>query len=225
MTQQALLDSGTTFTYLLRPVFAKLAKNITDWCKKTKSPHGAICGGKPVFTNSYCVEYHKKDYGSTDNFLATFPNLYFRIANKGELVWFPKDYFELTTKFSDDHMKFCSSVNQEDMGTGQYSTFGSLFFRHYDVYFNRTQKTVSFVRSECEDRSKRAYPIMGIKKIVKRVRILMGSLFGSSYGIFGIFLVIAGLIGVISMRYGITAKFVEMLGAKDKKTTNENQTE
>ena len=103
-----------------------------------------------------------------------------RIANKGELVWFPKDYFELTTKYSEDHMKFCSSINMENMGTGTYSTFGSLFFRHYDVYFNRTQKTVSFVRSECEEKDERAYPIKGIKDVVANARILIGSLFASN---------------------------------------------
>jgi len=222
---EALLDSGTTFTYLLAPVFNKLASNFTSWCKKTKSPHGAICGGKPVFANNYCVDYKKSDYGSTDKFLATFPKLFFRIANKGELVWFPKDYFELSHKYSNDHMKFCSSINTETMGIGAYSTFGSLFFRHYDVYFNRSKKTVSFARSECEDRSKRAYPILGVKKYIKKVRILMGSLFDNMYGLCGVFLVLAGLIGVILMRYGFLAKFVEMLGAKDQKTANENQTE
>jgi len=87
------------------------------------------------------------------------------------------------------------------------------------------KKTVSFARSECEDRSKRAYPILGVKKYIKKVRILMGSLFDNMYGLCGVFLVLAGLIGVILMRYGFLAKFVEMLGAKDQKTANENQTE
>lgn len=207
----ALLDSGTTFTYLLDNVFNPIAQNFSHWCSTSKPTKGRICGGKPVFTNRYCVDYKKEEYGNLETFFTAFPKLFFPIANKGELIWFPKDYFELSKKHTDTHMTFCSSFNKENSGSNQFSTFGSLFFRHYDIYFNRTKKQVSFVRSECEDKSERAYPIRGIKRVLIRAKVMMGSLLGSSYGLFGICLGMIVFTLIVSMRYGITEKFVNLL--------------
>jgi len=123
------------------------------------------------------------------------------MENKTQIVWFPKDYMYLKTKISPTNLRFCSSINKENMGVNTYSTFGSLFMRHYDIYFNRMKKQISFVRSECEDRSERAYPVSGIKKLVDRARVLVSSILGTWAGMFIVLFVMATLIGYAGYRF------------------------
>ena len=80
-------------------------------------------------------------------------------------MWFPKDYmYKSDEKDLSGLTVFCTSINKENIKGNSFSTFGSLFMRHYDIYFNRKQSTVSFVRAECDDLSGRSYPVLGIRK-------------------------------------------------------------
>lgn len=211
LQHQGILDSGTTFTYLYGKVFDQLKTRFDNWCKNPKnwtSKKGAICGGVPIFKNEYCTHYEEARYGSLENFWSSFPRLFFTLENKTQIIWFPKDYMYLKKKINDKSLEFCSSINKENLGANTYSTFGSLFMRHYDIYFNRVKSTVSFVRSECEDRSERAYPVLGIKKLVDRARILIASILGSWLGLGAFFLVMATLLAYCGYRIAIMKGYI-----------------
>jgi len=199
------LDSGTTFTYLNGGVWDNLKTKFDAHCKDPKNTpkQGKVCGGQSNYLNEYCVTYTEDAYGTLENFWSTLPKFYFNLANKTEIIWFPKDYMYLETKLSPKVLKFCSSINKENMSGNQYSTFGSLFMRHYDIYFDRSKRQVSFVRSECEDRSDRAYPVRGIKKLVEKARILLASVMGSWAGFLSVVFVFATLLAYSGYRLSI----------------------
>jgi hypothetical protein len=196
----AIIDSGTTYTYFLKPLFRHVRLQFNRWChnhnSKKKAQYGKSCGGKPIFKTDYCVMYDAKLYNNNiDNFFANFPKLFFRLENHYTYIWFPKDYMFRQGSGGDKqggYETWCSSINQESMLGNTYSTFGTLFLRHYDVYFNKARKTVSFVRSECEDKAKRSYPIMGIHNYIKKAKIAMASFFSSTSGmVICLFMVLA----------------------------------
>lgn len=155
-----------------------MKKNFDYYCqnskKKTKGP---ICGGYPYLKNNYCIAYVESAFGDINEFFSTFPKLYFTLQNKVQIIWFPKDYMYKHDERDDEgNTVFCTSINQESINGNNFSTLGSLFMRHYDIYFDRTNQKISFVRSECEDKAIRSYPVKGIKALVKEVRIMLGSM-------------------------------------------------
>lgn len=70
------------------------------------------------------------------------------------------------------------------------------------------KSTVSFVRSECEDRSERAYPVLGIKRLVERARILMSSIMSSWVGFGSILVVMAVVLAYFAYRIAIMKGWV-----------------
>merc|ERR1712146_413613 len=93
------------------------------------------------------------------------------------------------------------------------STLGSSFFRHYDIYFDRDHKKISFVRSECDDKAARAYPVHGIRALIKHARVLLSSMFAAQPG-FASFLVC--LLALLTLAVGVLYKNVR----KDREEEN-----
>lgn len=199
----ALLDSGTTYTYVNNDIWFKLKKQWNYWCnnKKNRMSKGLKrCNNRKILVDDYCATYIPKKHKSYENFFSQFPTLYITLEKKKPVIWFPKDYFLLkgVKSLITGNSRFCTSINLETSGNG-YSTFGSSFFRHYDIYFNRTQKKISFVRSECEDQAKRSYPVRGISPLIASARILLGNFFSSLNGLF--FLIFTSLMLFSSVLY------------------------
>jgi hypothetical protein len=73
---EAMLDSGTTFTYLKSDVFSDMADNITEFCNI-----GENCGGgqNRTFNDDFCKTYEPSLHGDLQNFFGTFPKLYFKL--------------------------------------------------------------------------------------------------------------------------------------------------
>lgn len=172
-----IIDSGTTFSYFRPDVFSYLKKSFDNFCKAGDKR----CAGNLSLTDKYCVSYNKNLHGDIQDFFKSFPPLYFRFDKNVQIVVFAKDYL-----YKDYDNRYCSSMRSED---GAHSVLGGNFIRHYDVYFNRDKKQVSFIRSICDDRRKLSYPVKGIKVLVaKAKRILVAGMFPIMM-IFGCFVV------------------------------------
>jgi hypothetical protein len=194
-----LLDSGTTYTYFTKEIFMQLRSDFGEFCGKPAAGGRPACGGKPKLDNTYCVVYDPSVYGNLETFYGTFPKFYFNLDNSAEIVWFPKDYLFTNSELSNSNIEFCSSINMEDQETtrNQFSTFGSLFLRHYDIYFDRKKSEVSFVRSECEDRNLSSYPVQGIRTLIQKFRVFISAVLGASDDSFIIGLTMVGLSGLV----------------------------
>ena len=156
----ALIDSGSTYTFLLEPVWNELVRKFDNHCFESRIKN--VCGGKPNLVKNYCVVYSKSKFGSLKEFYATFPTLNFNLHNRAKIFWFPEDYLFKKYRY---WPVYCLSILPENLNNDK-STFGNYFMRHYDIYFNRQRKTISFVRSKCEDKSTRDFRVRGINKLV-----------------------------------------------------------
>lgn len=177
-----MLDSGTTFTYLRSDAFNNIRKNFNNFCKLKSSNGFKLCGGQKVYRDAsspYCANYQQSVYKNLNNFFNSYPRLYLNIGNGVKIVWFPKDYLLYHKTVSPGVETFCTSIRKSAPGRPN-STLGNSFFRHYDIFFNRDHKQISFVRSECDDKALRAYPVHGIKTLVRRIQVLAGSMVGDS---------------------------------------------
>jgi len=166
-----MLDSGTTYTYLRPDAFNLLSRQFDEACRQKSTLGYALCGQKPAYEKGYCVTYDATHYKSLDNFFNSFPKLYFKLSGTANIIWFAKDYLTKSDQSNDSNLVFCSSIQVHRVNQTS-STLGSSFFRHYDIYFDRDNKNVSFVRSECDDKSSRSYPILGIRDLVSTARVL-----------------------------------------------------
>jgi hypothetical protein len=209
LAYEAIVDSGTTFTYLNGGLWGTTKTHFENWCKTTAPrAKGKICEGMMTLKASYCPMYDPKIHGERDNFFANFPKLYFSLENGAQIIWFPKDYLYKTGNKPDGKEEWCISFQKENQSMNSYSTMGALFMRHYDVYFNRTKKTLSFVRSECEDKNKASYPVRGIKALVNRARILVGAMLASKTGVTMVLLILLVLLGFSAYKIGLWKKFL-----------------
>lgn len=219
----AIVDSGTTFTYLNGGLWTQTKKNFDNWCRTTKkkTARGKICDGKKSLVSNFCGRYKPSVHGSYDNFFENFPKLYFTLEKNNQIIWFPKDY--LFKKYTDPkgYEEWCISFEKENMGKHKFSTLGALFMRHYDVYFNRRNKTLSFVRSECEDNAARSYPVKGIRELVAKARILLGSMLGNNTGIVTVLFLMLVLLGFSAYRYGLLKKFIKTNSSENEFSQNE----
>ena len=159
---EVMVDSGTTYSYLRTDVFIHLQKTFIDFCNAVKGR----CANRPILTDNYCVVYKPDLYGNDINkFFDSFPRIYFRLENNHDIIVFAKDYL-----YKKAPNIWCSSMRSEASNGSMPSVIGSQFLRHYDIYFNRTKKTMTFVRSICDDHLISSYPVMGIRLLLKNIK-------------------------------------------------------
>ena len=111
---------------------------------------------------------------------------------KKRFIWFPSDYlYDSGMYATGSSREFCTGVRANDQPGP--SILGGQFMRHYDVYFNRDQNRISFIRSNCDEIKK----IPGIKKLLANMRRLVMSVYQAGINFhfsLGLF-VFAGLFG------------------------------
>lgn len=203
----AMLDSGTTYTYLRGDAFELMATQFNNYCKQKSSNQFDLCGKNLFFKKGYCATFDQNHYKTLENFFNSFPKLYFKLGVNTTIIWFAKDYLTKSDTSTATQEVFCSSVHPTPPGIAN-STLGSSFFRHYDIYFDRDHKNISFVRSECDDKSPRSYPILGIRGLIRSARVLLSSI-GGSYITWGI---------ILGMFFLLILKLIHSLKIKNNST-------
>ena len=162
---EAMLDSGTTFTYLKSDVFNDMAETFSTYCNIANN-----CGGgeNRSFNDDFCKTYEPSIHGSLKEFFNSFPKIYFKLKGGATYVWFASDYLYDSGMYSSGSSReFCTGVRANDQPGP--SILGGQFMRHYDVYFNREKNSISFIRSNCDE----IKTVPGIKNLLQLLRRLV----------------------------------------------------
>lgn len=216
----AMLDSGTTYTYLRADAFTQMQNIFNGFCAQKSATKMPLCGGNPRWNRkSYCANYDPKVYKNINNFFNSFPRFYTQFPNSATHIWFAKDYMMQAISLNSGIQRYCISI-MKSQPSRPNSTLGSTFFRHYDIYFDRDHKQISFVRSECDDKAPRAYPVYGIRSLIRKARILLSGMFGVSKGMFDLIFVSIGILLVL-VNVGIWIVYKR----KNKKNNNQRDRE
>jgi len=169
---EAMLDSGTTFTYLKSDAFNDMADNMTSYCQIANN-----CGGgdNRNFNDDFCKTYEPSTHGSLKAFFESFPKLIFKMKGEVEYIWFASDYLYDSGMYSTGSSReFCTGVRANDQPGP--SILGGQFMRHYDVYFNREKNNISFIRSNCDE----IKTVPGIKKLLedtlRRLKVMISGI-------------------------------------------------
>jgi len=162
---EAMLDSGTTFTYLKSDVFNDMAETFSTYCSIANN-----CGGgdNRTFNDDFCKTYEPSIHGSLKEFFNSFPKMYFKLKGGATYVWFASDYLYDSGMYSSGSSReFCTGVRANDQPGP--SILGGQFMRHYDVYFNREKNSISYIRSNCDE----IKTVPGIKNLLQLLRRLV----------------------------------------------------
>ena len=141
-----IFDSGTTYSYFPQLMYMSIMENISNHCSKNKKN----CGGMTEFKQDSCVAYSQTNYPTKEAFFDSFPPIEFVFAEQNRrYVWFPRDYLhERKNPFDEKSPGFCNTVNLSDSPNSLL--LGAMFMRHYDIYFDRANEKITFVRAHCD---------------------------------------------------------------------------
>merc|ERR1719235_1359887 len=142
---EAILDSGTTWSYFPTPVFTALRDSIADHCKKTDQ-----CGAE--LTGSMCWTVPDSDAG-----LARFPSLRFRFGDGQAFFWRPRAY--LYRRGAEDPPLFCYGF--ADNGAEQHTVLGATWMLHTEVIFDLEQSKLGLAEAACPEFTDRPGPPTG----------------------------------------------------------------
>ena len=81
-----------------------------------------------------------EEFPTAEAWLESFPHLYLTFEPAAVVTFFPRDYFS-----AQPEGKYCLAFDY----LGGRVILGGIFFRNFDIQFDRASSTVSFVRAEC----------------------------------------------------------------------------
>jgi hypothetical protein len=131
----AFFDSGTTFIYVASDFFNKLKVKMENFCSKKTTN----CGGQDSGLD--CYLYVEKDYATKREFFDSFPMINFDFKAQKKYKLHPEDYLINI----EDSEQYCVGIK-----TLKNMILGGVFWRNYDIKIDKTNQTVSFVRSDCD---------------------------------------------------------------------------
>ena len=141
---KAMLDSGTTFTFLRADVHDRILNGINWYCQGKK----ARCAGLRNYDQNSCTDYNPARYPNKQDFYDTFPNIVIMFGKTGKYVWRAKHYLKKVESYgSYEGVKYCNSINKKEGGP---NLLGHMFMRGHDFTFERDNYRVSFIESDCE---------------------------------------------------------------------------
>lgn len=133
----AFFDSGTTFIYVAADFYRKLKTKMENYCTN----ENGRCGGQNVGLD--CYDYFPHDYKEPQDFFNTFPKINFNFGTESEdkiYTLYPQDY--LIKPESED--VYCVGIK-----TLKNMILGGVFWRNYDIKFDKDKKTISYARADC----------------------------------------------------------------------------
>lgn len=131
----SFFDTGTTFLYLPPDLISMFKSGFNNHC--SKSP--ANCAHHDKYRE--CYYWDKSRYANLNDFFKTFPIMTFYFNGNIPYKWHPQDYLVLPL---DSNTHYCIGVK-----TLSHTILGAIFMRNYDIYFDRTNKKISFTRANC----------------------------------------------------------------------------
>ena len=135
----AFFDNGTTFLYVAPDMYTKITKKFGDYCLKGNGR----CGGYLYFNQCFKMEVSKNK--DLNTFFNSFPVINFDFGAEELYKWYPSDY--LIKKGSTDD--YCIGIKSL-----KNMILGGVFWRNYDLFFDKETRQVKFVRADCSKSGK-----------------------------------------------------------------------
>lgn len=98
------------------------------------------CGGYKDFSVAIKLYYNSTAYKTVEDWYESFPHIYFSFYPDAVISLYPRDYIYYE---SDGVYRLGFDVLDSRI------ILGGIFMRNYDILFNRIDRTVTIVRSEC----------------------------------------------------------------------------
>jgi len=136
----AFFDSGTTLTHVPSQTYEAINEHLHSFCE---SDSNNCAQGARSKKEVFCWIYHPKKYPTTKDFFDTFPTFKFYFGQDGdaEYEWRPEDYMYQ----KEDLPEYCIGLARYDRET----ILGATFMKNHDVLFDKSNKRIGFVRSNC----------------------------------------------------------------------------
>lgn len=134
-TDAPFFDSGTTLFHIKDSLYDALVAEYSMHCARNP----LNCAGQEEF--SECNYWDKEMYPHLNDFLRTFPIMTFFFSGDKTYKWHPQDYMVIS---DEDPSFYCVS-----MKSNHHTILGAVFMRNYDIYIDRSTKTLSFNRANC----------------------------------------------------------------------------
>jgi hypothetical protein len=143
----ALIDSGTTISYLPSKIFSELEKGINSFCTKTNRCMGA---SKSIKDFQNC--YQLNENINFVQFTESMPILTFEFANKTFYHLKPQNYLFDYRDYSGDSSEpvFCLGIVPWE---SQQIIFGTTWMHEHDIIFDIQHKQIGFATAECSGRN------------------------------------------------------------------------
>ena len=144
---RAIVDSGTTITYIPKLFAQKIIENIQSYCNKeeNKGKCGTYERDKDL---GPCFRFDNQTHMSNaiDNI---WLNITFSIQGGYEFVWTPRNYYFNNTDTKKEGAKLLGCLGFIET-SGSRFTFGSTWMHGHDIIFNRENSSIGFVQADCD---------------------------------------------------------------------------
>lgn len=142
----AIVDSGTTITYIPKKPAQKMIKELQSYCNKEENKNKCGIYSKNKELGS-CFSFDNNTH--LENALENvWPNITFDIKGGYKYVWTPKNYFFNNTddKPGATHIA-CLGFSES---TGTQFLLGSTWMHGHDIIFNRGNRSLGFAEADCD---------------------------------------------------------------------------
>ena len=152
----AIVDSGTTITYIPRTFAQKIIDNIQSYCdrEENKGKCGTYERDKDL---GPCFRFDNTTHMSNaiDNI---WLNITFSINGGYDFVWTPRNYYFNNTDTKKQGAKLLGCLGFIET-SGSRFTFGSTWMHGHDIIFNRENHSLGFVQADCDRGNKNEAPL------------------------------------------------------------------
>ena len=134
---KTIVDSGTTLTYIPKPMFQRLVLNIETFCGTHKS-----CNAEKDVTNKNCWRMNDAN-GSPD---VSFPTLHLSFDEGAAIPWKPRSYMS-----ERGYGIWCLSI---DASANHDTILGISWMLHRDTIFDMGSKRIGMASAHCPNHEK-----------------------------------------------------------------------
>jgi hypothetical protein len=143
----ALVDSGTTISYLPSKIFSELEKGLVSFCSKKNRCMGTQ---KSIKDFNFCLLLNENK--NFLEFTESMPVLSFEFANKTIYHLKPENYMFDYRDYSGDSSEpiFCLGIVPWE---SQQIIFGTTWMHEHDIIFDIQHKQIGFAAANCSGRN------------------------------------------------------------------------
>ena len=140
----AFFDSGTTLVQMPANVRNSLFRTMGQWCKSDQKN----CGGYNMVSPSVmCFKFKDSIYSNVKEWKNSFPKITFMFEGDKPYIFHPSEYMHPYDPEDGKLNNWCLGIRELP---GRV-ILASNFMSHYDIFFDRVSKSLSFVRSRCNE--------------------------------------------------------------------------